>query len=184
MVPSSLPFDADLLYIIQDVLKIDTDQKPLHQIPAAIIHFGIETWYEFKMCCDPYDIPSWTYPIYGNFPTYCTYLDNVSVAKLQFILNYIEKRRNNNGADFDDAKSYKADAFEVYHQASWEVHRELLHAHQQARRIAYAAAIAQGNTPATAAITAAAVQFDTSPAAVCNSTQALVELKIVMTTPS
>jgi len=55
------------------------------------------------------------YPIYSKFQTYYTYLDNVSVAKLQFLLNYIEKRRNDNEADFDDAKSYNQDELQIYY---------------------------------------------------------------------
>ena len=35
---SSSPFDADLLYIFTDVLKIEMTQEPLHSIPAGVLH--------------------------------------------------------------------------------------------------------------------------------------------------
>jgi len=43
MAPSS-PFDAELLYIFTDVLKIDMTKKPLHSIPAGILHYGVTEW--------------------------------------------------------------------------------------------------------------------------------------------
>ena len=110
---TSSPFDADMLFIVQDVLEIDMTAKPLHEIPEALIAEGAVKWDDFLLCCDPYDIPSWTYPIHGNIRSY---LNNVSVAKLQFLLNYIEKRRNDNDDDIDDAKSYKQDEFQVYYR--------------------------------------------------------------------
>jgi len=67
MAPSS-PFDADLLYIFTDVLKIDMTQKPLHLIPAEVLHWGITEWEDFYVL-EPSIITNFTYPSSGNTRT-------------------------------------------------------------------------------------------------------------------
>ena len=68
MAPSPSPFDADLLYIIQDVLKINTHKKPLHPIPEALLNVGIDIWEDFYVQ-GPNDISTLTYLTRGNIRT-------------------------------------------------------------------------------------------------------------------
>ena len=67
MAPSS-PFDADLLYIFTDVLNIDMTQKPLHMIPAGVLHWGITEWTDFYVL-ETSIIEKFTYPSSGNTRT-------------------------------------------------------------------------------------------------------------------
>jgi len=110
MVPSS-PFDADLLYIFTDVLKIDLTKKPLHVIPAGILHYGVVSWEDFYVL-DPIEISTFTYPTTNNTRTN---LPPSVVTKLQFLLNLINKCIDN-GVDNDSrgAKSYNAADFKVF----------------------------------------------------------------------
>ena len=82
---SSLPFDADMVYIL-GILDCDITSTPPHQIADAIIAQGAEKWLDFKYQ-DPGDIPSWTYPVRNNNHSNLT---NVSIAKLQFLFDFIE----------------------------------------------------------------------------------------------
>ena len=115
MAPSS-PFDADLLYIFTDVLKIDMTQKPLHSIPAGVLHYGVTEWEHFYVI-DPGDVSTFTYPsTSGNTRT------NVPpflVIKLQILLNFINKHIDDiTDTDSLDAKSYKRDDFKIYFDQS------------------------------------------------------------------
>ena len=90
MAPSS-PFDADLLYIFTDVLKIDMTQKPLHSIPAGVLHYGVTEWEHFYVI-DPGDVTTFTYPTSGNTRTN---IPPSLVIRLQFLLDYIQMRMDN-----------------------------------------------------------------------------------------
>ena len=120
MAPSS-PFDEDLLYIFTDVLKIDLTKKPLHVIPAGILHYGVVSWEDFYVL-DPIEISTFTYPTTNNTRTN---LPPSVVTKLQFLLNLINKCIDN-GVDNDSrgAKSYNAADFKVWFEQSWKLRRD------------------------------------------------------------
>jgi len=119
-VVSSSPFDADLLYIFTDVLKIDITQKPLHSIPAGVLHYGVTEWEDFHVL-DPLEITTFTYPTSGNTRTN---LPPSLVIKLQFLMNFINMRINNvTDTTSLDAKSYKNDEFKIYFDQSWKSKR-------------------------------------------------------------
>ena len=90
MAPSS-PFDEDLLYIFMDVLKIDMTKKPLHSIPAGVLHYGVTEWEHFYVI-DPGDVITFTYPTSGNTRTN---IPPSLVIRLQFLLDYINMRIDN-----------------------------------------------------------------------------------------
>jgi len=113
MVPSS-PFDADLLYIFTDVLKINMTKKPLHLIPAGVFHYGVDAWEHFHVI-DPLDVSTFTYPTNGNTRT--NLLPSM-VIRLQFVLKYIDDVTK---TDSRDAKSYKSDDFKIYCDQSWKL---------------------------------------------------------------
>ena len=106
----SLPFDADMIYILKEVLDCNSTTAPIAEIAEALIQQGATKWFDFQ-CQDPGDVPSWTYPIRNNYRN----LTNVGVATLQFFFNYIAIH------DHDDAKSYKKADFAVYYKESWKL---------------------------------------------------------------
>jgi len=128
MAPSTLPFDADMIYILEEVLDCNITITSIVEIAEALIQQGATKWTDFKYQ-DPGDVPSWTYPVRNNNHSNLT---NVSVAKLQLFFNYIEIH------DHDDAKSYKKTDFEVYFKESRKLRRDTSAAARAAKAIATA----------------------------------------------
>ena len=145
MAPSSSPFDEDMIYVLREIIQIDPTITPLHEIPKALIAESVVKWNNFiaEGAAKWYDFKnlSMSYPIRNNNRNN---LSNVSVAKLQFFLKYIEKRSHDStDTDHTDAKSYKQDEFKVYYKESWKLRRDSSAA---ARATALAIAAATGTT--------------------------------------
>ena len=103
-----LPFDEDMLFILHDVLKIDTTDETLHElhfeIPDALIAFGVVNWKDF-LCINIDDIPTFSRITRGNAHVLLT---RTGVHGIHSFLHLVTKRQNDNDSDYGNTKSYTA----------------------------------------------------------------------------